>query len=52
MGLLEILEGAGSHDLAKRGVTDAHLPLQAFVRKPEALPDFFAELRSAWAELS
>ena len=36
---------------ARLDATDAHLPLQAFVRKPEALPDFFAELRSAWAEV-
>ncbi len=42
---------AGAHELAEHGASEAHLPLYAFVRKPEALPDFFAELRSAWAAL-
>ncbi len=42
---------AGAHELAEHGASEAHLPLYAFVREPEALPDFFAELRSAWAVL-
>ena len=35
---------AGAHELAAAGATDVQLPLLAFVRAPEALPDFFAEL--------
>lgn len=40
---------AGARDLAARGATEVQLPLLAFVRKPEELPDFFAELHTAWA---
>ncbi len=42
---------AGAHELAEHGATDAHLSLYAFVRKPEALLDFFAELKSSWDAL-
>jgi hypothetical protein len=37
---------AGARELAACG---AKLPLLAFVRTPEHLPAFFAELRTAWA---
>ncbi len=40
-----------SHDLGAAGATDVQLPLLAFVRKPERLPDFFAALRESWRGL-
>jgi probable F420-dependent oxidoreductase len=40
---------AGARELAACGATDVQLPLLAFVRAPEELPAFFAELRTAWA---
>ncbi len=39
---------AGAAELAAAGATDVQLPLLAFVRRPEALGDFFAELRERW----
>jgi probable F420-dependent oxidoreductase len=42
---------AGAHELAAAGASDVQLPLLAFVRGPEALPDFFAELGPAWRKL-
>ena len=36
-------------ELAAAGATDVQLPLLAFVRKPEQLDDWFAELRERWA---
>ena len=47
--LAKTLEGA--HALAAAGATDVQLPLLAFVRAPEALPDFFAELGPAWRKV-
>ena len=47
--LARTLEGA--HALAEAGATDVQLPLLAFVRAPEALPDWFAELRERWSAL-
>jgi probable F420-dependent oxidoreductase len=44
--LARTLEGAQA--LAAAGATDAQLPLLAFVRAPEALPDWFAELAETW----
>ena len=41
---------AGAAELAAAGATDVQLPLLAFVRKPERLPDFFAELGERWRE--
>jgi probable F420-dependent oxidoreductase len=46
--LARTLEGA--HALAAAGATDVQLPLLAFVRSPDGLADFFAELASAWRE--
>jgi len=43
---------AGAHALAAAGATDVQLPLLAFVRRPEALPEWFAELAQAWRALS
>lgn len=40
---------AGARELSACGATDVQLPLLAFVRAPEQLRDFFAELKSAWA---
>jgi probable F420-dependent oxidoreductase len=40
---------AGAHELAALGATDVQLGLLAFVRKPEQLEAFFAELRDRWA---
>ena len=40
---------ARSHELGAAGATDVQLPLLAFVRKPERLPDFFAELMERWS---
>jgi probable F420-dependent oxidoreductase len=37
--------------LAAAGATDVQLPLLAFVRRPEQLPDWFAELSERWAPL-
>lgn len=37
-------------DLARRGATEIDLPLQAFVRRPEEIPSFFAELGERWRE--
>jgi len=34
--------------LAEAGATDVQLPLLAFVRRPEQLADWFAELRERW----
>jgi len=45
--LARTLEGA--HAFAAAGATDVQLPLLAFVRAPEALPDWFAELRERWS---
>ncbi len=42
---------AGVHELAAAGATDAQLGLLAFVRRPEQLDAFFAELRERWSEL-
>jgi probable F420-dependent oxidoreductase len=42
---------ARTPELAAAGATDVQLPLLAFVRKPEQLTDWFAELRERWAEL-
>jgi probable F420-dependent oxidoreductase len=47
--LARTLEGA--HAFAGIGVTDVQLPLLAFVRAPEALPDWFAELRERWRDV-
>jgi probable F420-dependent oxidoreductase len=44
--LARTLEGVAK--LAAAGATDVQLPLLAFVRKPERLPDFFAELGERW----
>lgn len=58
-GTLEMVKGSkgldlkrtlqGAHDLGVRGATEVQIQLLAFVRKPEQLPDFFAELRETWA---
>ena len=42
---------AGANDLASRGVTEVQLAMQAFVRKPEGLEDFFGALAEHWAAL-
>lgn len=42
---------AAAPELARRGATDVQIPLLAFVRTPERLPDFFAELAEAWTEV-
>lgn len=39
---------AGAAELAEAGATDVQLPLLAFVRRPEQLGDFFAELGERW----
>ena len=39
-------------DLAAAGAPDVQLPLLAFVRQPERLPDWFAELRERWAAVA
>ncbi len=39
----------GVHDLGVRGATEAQLQMLAFVRTPERMPDFFAELSEIWA---
>ena len=41
-----------AHELAAAGATDAQLGLLAFVRKPEQLDAFFAELRERWASFA
>jgi len=38
-----------AHALEAAGATDVQLPLLAFVRRPEQLGDWFAELRERWA---
>jgi probable F420-dependent oxidoreductase len=40
-----------AHELAEAGATDVHLPLLAFVRRPEQLGDFFAELAERWSAI-
>lgn len=42
---------AGAHALVAAGATDVQLPLLAFVRAPEALADWFAELAECWRAL-
>ena len=37
-----------AHELAAAGATDVQLPLLGFVRRPEQLGDFFAELAERW----
>jgi hypothetical protein len=37
--------------LAAAGATDVQLPMLAFVRRPEGLADFFAELEERWAQV-
>lgn len=44
--LRRTLEGAG--DLGRAGATDVQLPLLAFARRPEEVPDRLAELADAW----
>jgi probable F420-dependent oxidoreductase len=41
----------GAHALVAAGATDVQLPLLAFVRAPEQLPDWFAELGSRWRDV-
>lgn len=59
-GTLDLVKGAdgkpdlkrtlqGAHDQGVRGATEVTIQTLAFVRKPEGLSDFFAELRDAWA---
>lgn len=38
-------------DLARRGATDVQIPLLAFVRTPDRLPQFFADLSETWTDL-
>lgn len=45
--LRRTLEGA--QDLGRRGATEVQIQLLAFVRKPDQIPEFFAELRETWA---
>jgi len=58
-GSLDVVRGAdrrphlahtleGAHALAAAGATDVQLPLLAFVRAPEALSEWFAELAASW----
>lgn len=42
---------ARASDLAEAGATDVQLALLAFVRRPEGLSDFFAELAERWRAL-
>jgi probable F420-dependent oxidoreductase len=42
----------GAHALAAAGASDVQLPLLAFVRAPEALPDWFAELAEVWKRVA
>lgn len=44
--LARTLEGAGA--LAEAGATDVQLPLLAFVRRPEQLPEWFSALGDDW----
>jgi probable F420-dependent oxidoreductase len=41
----------GSHALVAAGATDVQLPLLAFVRQPEQLTGWFAELAETWADV-
>jgi probable F420-dependent oxidoreductase len=43
---------AGAPELARRGATDVQLALLAFVRTPDRLPDFFAELGEIWPKVA
>jgi len=43
---------ARAPELAAAGATDVQLPMLAFVRKPERLPGFFAELSERWPEIA
>jgi probable F420-dependent oxidoreductase len=38
----------GARELARAGATDVQLPLLAFVRRPDELPQWFAALARAW----
>jgi probable F420-dependent oxidoreductase len=38
-----------AYDLKARGATEVQLQMLAFVRTPERLPEFFAELQESWA---
>src|SRR5262245_25108679 len=40
---------AAAPELARRGATDVQIPLLAFTRTPDRLPEFFAELGETWA---
>lgn len=59
-GTLDLVKGAGgrpdlkrtlqgAHDQGVRGATEVAIQTLAFVRTPEGLSDFFAELRDVWA---
>lgn len=41
-----------AYELEAAGATDVQLPLLAFVRRPEQLDDWFAELRERWAGIT
>jgi probable F420-dependent oxidoreductase len=43
---------ARAPELALAGATDVQLPMLAFVRKPERLPEFFAELSERWPRIA